>query len=167
MKRIFPYYKDQELSGNGFGYASLSSAKKYMNVGPLIQDYEKTLPEDYWTKYEHVYRLETPWQLHHTPFYKYKELTRYDNFYHFYLNVARTDNSESIPMSKLPRKVQELYDQIRNIKQPTEKRNILVFELLCLGYHPNIYKDRKDYDKGLRKFKKENIKFVEKEITIG
>ncbi len=48
MKRIYPFYKNQDLSKKGLGYSSINSAKKFMNQSLIIEDFNKLFSDDYW-----------------------------------------------------------------------------------------------------------------------
>lgn len=59
MKRIYPFYKNQDLSKKGLGYSSINSVKKFMNQSLIIEDFNKLFSDDYWFEHFYVYKLET------------------------------------------------------------------------------------------------------------
>lgn len=41
MKRIFPIYKGKDLSKMGMGYSNVKSARKFMDMTLIIEDFNK------------------------------------------------------------------------------------------------------------------------------
>ena len=61
MKKIFPFYKDQNIANNPLGYTNVNNARKRMKADEVIKDFEATLPENYWLDHIYVNQLENPW----------------------------------------------------------------------------------------------------------
>ncbi len=156
-------YKGQDLSKEGMGYANIATARKYMDEWPIRKDFDATLPENYWYDYQ---------------------LVRYaaDTMNHQHM-IGQTMVHDSdfdrgnLYLKDLPDgKAKELYNRLFEIhKTKWQKRSEaqqreadeIGLQLDKLGWYCDLIdQDTDDYWKRYRKYKKQHLSFVEKEVQI-
>lgn len=107
MKKIFPFYKDKNISNNPLGYSNANNARKRMNSSEVWKDFIKTLPEHYWFDHYYTYELEKPWNEDIKPG-KYG----INESHHLFNITIYTDGYikyKKIKFKELPVNVQELF----------------------------------------------------------
>lgn len=158
MKRIFPYYNDQFLGKSEFGYSNINSAKKYCNVTrEMILNHFGYTNESYKEKFGFVYLIKENNSKYPDPRY-IKDMWIYD-----YNCSSKRSILELSPEVIKEIKELRIFSSINTTKEKAEK--IRSFQE-STGIFPNIYVDDKEFKKLERKFYKEVINYVEKEITI-
>lgn len=189
MKKIFPFYKDQNIANNPLGYTNVNNARKRMKADEVMKDFEATLPEDYWLNHIYVYELENAWSSdwndsiaadykrdrymrHHgvsTSVFLY-QTTIYTKGY--------TKPNKSIPLMQLSPEIRNLYTRLYYLEKEVTKDRInktethkeeyvsLIKEILTKGYFPHLFKEYKDRDKRYRKFVDEHVEFREMDVNI-
>lgn len=165
MKRIFPMYKGNSLDKAGFGYSSIQSAKHYMDERPVQKDFDATLPERYWYEFEYVYKHNGREMSSHI--YAVSNYTFHDTDYEdpFYIKDLTGEDKE------LWDKVFAIEDEFRGHewlkdKEVEKELSALYIELDKRGWYYSLFENEVDYWKKYRKYKKENIQFVEKDVKI-
>ena len=166
MKRILPFYKNENLSPSGLGYSSMNSALKYMKISnQLKQDFNDTLPKDYWDKYSCVHKLEHPW----SPEYKRGDRGIQESggrFYTAFFTKGWADVSLEIPFNELSEELKELFKTAKYTESEKEYDEVL-YKLLSLGYYPTIFQNESNYTRLFNKFIKANVEFREVELTVN
>lgn len=166
MKRILPFYKNECLSPSGLGYSSMKSALKYMKISnQLKQDFNDTLPKDYWDKYSWVHKLSNPW----SPDYKRGDKGIRESGGRFYTSIFTkgwSDAGLEIDFDDLPEDLKELYKIAKYTENETEYDEAIL-KLLSLGYYPTIFRDESNYTRLFNKFIKANVEFREVELTVN
>lgn len=163
MKRIFPMYKGESLDKAGMGYSSIQSARHYMDEKPVQKDFNATLPEKYWYEFEYAYK------------HNGREMDRERLGYTFH----DCDYEEKFYIKDLTGKDKELWDKVFAIEDKYRERGwgwagekvekemyTLLIELDKRGWYYSLFENTDEYWKKYRKFKKENVQFVEKEVKI-
>lgn len=165
MKRILPFYKNENLSPSGLGYSSMKSALKYMKISDqLKQDFNDTLPKDYWDKYSYIYKLENPW----SPDFKREDRGIHESggrFYTAFFTKGWADISSPIDLDDIPEYLKELFKTAKYTESETEYLEIL-YKLLSWGYYPTIFRNESNYTRLFNKFIKSNVEFREVELKI-
>lgn len=171
MKRIYPFYKNQDLSKKGLGYSSINSAKKFMNQSLIIEDFNKLFSDDYWFEHFYVYKLETK---------KSYYPNRWGGFANPNMSIDyQEDYNNKFYLPELPEDIKKIVIEYFNFyyKEWYKNRNWtdnnlkirldeLSLQLVNKGYGPHLYKDDKDYKKKLSKYIKENVEFKEMDVEI-
>ena len=167
MKRIFPIYKGDSLDKAGMGYSSIQSARHYMDEKPVQKDFNATLPERYWYEFEYVYK--------HNGYERENSLisSKANHIFH------DTDYEEQFYIKDLTGEDKELWDKVFAIEDKYRERGwgwageevekemySLLAELDKRGWYHSLFEDTSDYNKKYRKYKKENVQFVEKDVKI-
>ena len=166
MKRIFPMYKGVSLDKAGMGYSSLQSAKHYMDEKPIREDFDKSLPKNYWYEFEYVYKHNGDVN---------DNLFRSESNYQFH----DTDYEEKFYIKDLTGKDKELWDKVYAIEDKYRERGwgwagkkvekemyALLEKLDKRGWYYTLFEDTKDYWKKYRAYKKANVEYVEKTVKI-
>ena len=154
MKRIYPYYKNQDLSKKGLGYSSINSAKKFMDQTLIIEDFNKLFSDDYWFEHSYVYKLETK---------KSYYPNRWGGFANPNMSIDyQEDYNNKFYLPELPDDIKKIvikYFKLYNVwcknrydKDISIKLDELSLQLVDKGYGPHLYKDEKDYKKKLSKY---------------
>lgn len=161
-KKVFPIYKGKNLARTEMGYNNEACARSRMDEMPIISDFRKMLPEDYWWEFQYVMKHKGTISGHiigeppdmHDPDYDTKVLVK-----------DLTD-----------KKVQKLYRRLFDItrkrydeQSEAERKEVIKIgkELDKLGWFFRLGGcDTKDYDKKYRKYKKENLTFIKKDVEI-
>ena len=167
MKRTFPMYKGQSLDKAGMGYSNVKSARQYMNWRPVEKDFKKTLPKRYWYEYSYAYKHNGRERdfLRNTPDYKFHD----------------TDYEEKFYIKDMTGKDCELWDKVFAIeekyrnkkgwgwagKKVQDEMAKLFMELDKRGWYHALFEETTDYWKRYRKYFKENVTFVEKEVKVS
>lgn len=58
LMKIYPFYKGTNIAKDIDGYESVSDANKNMVLDELINDFEKSLPDDFWDDYYYICRAD-------------------------------------------------------------------------------------------------------------
>ena len=166
MKRTFPMYKGQSLDKAGMGYSNVKSARQYMNDRPVRKDFDKTLPKNYWYEFEYVYK--------HNKRQNDNEIGSTGYKYH------DTDYEEKFFIKDLNGRIREVCDKIYAIEDKHRERGwgwagdkvrkemeALLVEMDKLGWYHTLFEETTDYWKRYRKYFKENVEFVEKEVKVS
>lgn len=166
MKRIFPMYKGNSLDKAGMGYSSIQSARHYMDEKPVQKDFDATLPERYWYEFEYVYK------------HNGQERDSHINYIANHI-FHDTDYEEQFYIKDLTGEDKELWDKVFAIEDKHRERGwgwagekvekemySLLAELDKRGWYHSLFEDTADYNKKYRKYKKENVQFVEKDVKI-
>jgi len=166
MKRIFPMYKGVSLDKAGMGYSSLQSAKHYMDEKPIREDFDKSLPKNYWYEFEYVHK--------HNGHISGSRISS-EGDYQFH----DTDYEEEFYIKDLTGKDKELWDKVYAIEDKYRERGwawaskkvqkemyALHVELDKRGWYYALFEDTKDYWKKYRAYKKANVEYVEKTVKI-
>lgn len=166
MKRIFPMYKGVSLDKAGMGYSSIQSAQHYMDEKPIREDFDKSLPKNYWYEFEYVYKHNGDVN---------------DNLFSSVVNYPfhDTDYEEKFYIKDLTGKDKELWDKVYAIEDKYRERGwgwagkkvekemyALLEKLDKRGWYYSLYEDTKDYWKKYRAYKKANVEYVEKTVKI-
>ena len=164
MKRTFPMYKGQSLDKAGMGYSNVKSARHYMNDRPVRKDFDKTLPERYWYEFEYVYK------------HNGQEMSRESHGHTFH----ECEYEEKFFVKDLTGKDRELWDKVFAIEDKYRERGwgwagekvekemyTLLIELDNRGWYYTLFEETTDYWKRYRKYFKENVEFVEKEVKVS
>lgn len=174
MKRIFPIYKNKDLSKTSMGYSNVKSARKFMNQEPIIEDFNKFFDDNYWFEHKYVCPLDITEKSSYP--------NRWGGFYYSDLSLEYQENFKThIYLPELSEDVKEIVKQYcklykewshrdeitkERIKEISIRLDELSLELTKNGYGPHIYKDEKEYKKKLSKYISDNVKFVEKNVEI-
>ena len=166
MKRIFPMYKGVSLDKAGMGYSSIKSAQHYMDERPIREDFDKSLPKNYWYEFEYVYKHNGDVNdncISSEAGYKFHD----------------TDYEEKFYIKDLTGKDKELWDKVYAIEDKYRERGwgwagkkvekemyTLLEKLDKRGWYYSLYEDTKDYWKKYRAYKKANVEYVEKTVKI-
>ena len=167
MKRIFPMYKGNSLDKAGFGYSSIQSAKHYMDERPVQKDFDATLPERYWYEFAYAYK------------HNGREMTDHHICAVAKYNFHATEYDDQFYIKDLTGEDKELWDKVFAIedkyrgrgwawagKEVEKEMYALLIELDKRGWYHSLFEDEVDYCKKYRKYKKENVQFVEKDVKI-
>lgn len=169
MKRIFPIYKGKDLSKMGMGYSNVKSARKFMDMTLIIEDFNKMFNKKYWFEHKYVYHLEEK---------KSPYPNRWGGFNCKEYSIPfHNDNKRPVVyLPNLPDDVKVIAEEYNNIYEDwTNHIDTLEFrirldelslQLADKGYSPHLYRDEKDYKKKLSRFITENVEFKEKDVTI-
>lgn len=169
MKRTFPIYKGKDLSKMGMGYSNIKSARKFMTMDLIIEDFDKLFDDEYW--FEHHYLL----PLEKTKSYYKNMWGGYTPGKEYSIDYQADYRAEHEYLPTLPEDVKVIVKEFMKLKKDWWKRRVLeeqirmdelMMQLADKGYSPHVYKDDKDYKKKLSKFVTENVQFVEKEVEI-
>lgn len=163
MKRIFPIYKGNDCSKMGIGYSNVNGARKFMDKTKIVEDFNKSLSHDYWFQYLYTYENSDKKEKMNVHVRVEVEVFQYDIKKKIYIKDITNV------------KIKTLFCRLKSLTdipywERTDK-NIddiikLTKEISSCGYYPYMWKNDKDYIKKLSKYIKENVNFVEKEVTI-
>lgn len=180
MKKIYPFYKNENIANNPLGYTSVACARKRMRKEKIIEDFLKTLPEDYWLDYSWVYELEYPWDENIKPDVCYNVSTSYGYFGICYYTQGYHKHGSKTKLKLLPKEIYDLFTEFRGIElkciehnennennEDKERYRTLLFTILKNGYFPHLYKDETNFRKSLSKFINDNVDFREMEVNIS
>ena len=175
MKRIFPIYKGKDLSKMGMGYSNEKSARKFMNREPIENDFKQLFDEDYWFEHYYIVPLKKERIMSNKPRqsggYSYGK-----TFYSYY----DAEYSAKIYLPNVPDNIKDLIhkyfklylwfrnNSFGNVNTTSTREQLDEYaqQLIDNGYYHYFFDDQDDYKKKLSKFIKENVQFVEKEVTI-
>lgn len=183
MKKIFPFYKGENLSKTPLGYSNVTNARKRMDLTQVKKDFDETLPKDYWLDYYYIHELDNKWD-ENMIFDKYD--IRANS--HFYCNICIYTKGyvkrQKLWLKSLDKEMYDLFIELHNIKEKiiedhhnkidTDQesyprrgpyKNILI-KILKKGYLPTMWKDDTDYKKRLKKFIDNNVDFKEMEVDV-
>ena len=174
MKKIFPFYKGNNISNNPLGYTNATNARKRMNDEEVRKDFEQTLPSEYRFDYYYTCELENPWSEDIKPG-KY----RVNESVCLYGITIYTDGytGKRVMFRELPDNVQKLFQQQLSFESEysidmdcdSERKYAyqkILYGLLKAGYYPYLWKDESDYKKRYAKFVKENVEFRELDVDV-
>ena len=167
MKRIFPMYKGNSLDKAGMGYSSIKSAQHYMDENPIKKDFDATLPKNYWYQFKYAYKHNDRESNNHM-----SSIAGY--------NFHDTDYEEKFYIKDLTGKDKELWDKVYAIEEKYRNRlgwgwagekvqkemYALFIELDKHGWYYSLFEDTDDYWKKYRAYKKANVEYVEKTVSI-
>ena len=168
MKRIFPMYKGNSLDKAGFGYSSIQSAKHYMDERPVQKDFDATLPERYWYEFAYAYK------------HNGREMTDHHICAVANYNFHATGYDDQFYIKDMTGEDKELWDKVFAIEDKYRERGwgwagekvekemyTLLIELDNRGWYYTLFEETTDYWKRYRKYFKENVEFVEKEVKVS
>ena len=176
MKKIFPFYKGKNISNNPLGYTNVTNARKRMVDNDVRNDFEMTLPYEYWFDHYYTHELEKPWSEDIKPGNrKYRVNT---SGCLFNINIY-TDGytGKRVMFRELSDNVQELFKKelsFRNdyhVARDYDSETVnsykeILYGLLRAGYYPYLWKDETDYKKRYTKFIKQNVEFRELDVDV-
>jgi len=175
MKKIFPFYKGENISNNPLGYSSVSNAKKRMKQDDVVKDFDKTLPEDYWLGHMYIYELANPWNEDIRPndvnksIYENKRVNTHGAmFFITYYTLGYTKDGSLTNLKDLPDDVYELFVSLYKAEETSNKElyELTLYAILRKGFLPALFKDKKDYKKRFNKFVSDNVEFREIEVNV-
>ncbi|MBR0342349.1 MAG: hypothetical protein IJH64_08965, partial [Oscillospiraceae bacterium] len=160
-------YKGNSLDKAGMGYSSIQSARHYMDEKPIKKDFDATLPERYWYEFEYVYK------------HNGREMENSHRSSIVGYNFHNCDYEEKFYVKDLTGEDKVLWDKVFAIEDKYRERGwgwagkkvekemyTLLAELDKRGWYSSLFENSADYWKKYRKYKKENLQFVEKEVKI-
>ena len=138
-----------------------------MDEKPIREDFDKSLPKNYWYEFEYVHKHNgREMSDHHIS-------TVADYTFH------DTDYEEEFYLKDLTGKDKELWDKVYAIEDKYRERGwgwagkkvqnemyALQIELDKRGWYYVLFEDTKDYWKKYRAYKKANVEYVEKTVKI-
>lgn len=163
MKKIFPYYKGTCISKTPLGYANVANARKRMDMKLVLADFNLLFDEQYWFEKTYTYKMVDS---------HYSETC--GAFRHL-IDTKKTKIGEPIYLKDLTGDIRKLFDEyfkLYRIKyfEISDEDNTRGFEIAKqlndLYYSVFLYKDEEDYNKKLKQFIKDNVQFIEKEVSI-
>lgn len=174
MKKIFPFYKSNNISNNPLGYTNATNARKRMNDEEVRKDFEQMLPGNYWFEHYYACELEKPWSEDIKPG-KYGVNTSVC----LYGIKIYTDGytGKRVMFRELPDNIQELFKKELSFRndyhvgrdydpETVNSYKEVLYGLLRTGYYPYLWKDESDYKKRYAKFIKENVEFRELDVDV-
>ena len=176
MKKIFPFYKGENISNNPLGYTNATNARKRMNDEEVRKDFEKTLPSEYWFDYYYTCELENPWSEDIKP--ENRKYRVHTLGCLFRINIYIDGyTSKKVMFRELPDNAQELFKKELSFRndyyvtrdydpETANSYKEVLYGLLRAGYYPHLWKDETDYKKRYAKFVKENVEFRELDVDV-
>ena len=173
MKKIFPFYIGNNISNNPLGYTNATNARKRMNDE---EDFEKTLPSEYWFDYYYTYELENPWSEDIKP--ENRKYRVHTLGCLFRINIYIDGyTSKKVMFRELPDNAQELFKKELSFRndyyvtrdydpETANSYKEVLYGLLRAGYYLHLWKDESDYKKRYAKFVKENVEFRELDVDV-
>lgn len=164
MKKWFPYYKGKCIAKTPLGYTTKANAQKRIDMTSIIEDFDKLFDEQYWFEKYYTYKMVDS---------NYSETCGV--FRHF-IDTKKTKIGCPIYLKDLTgdvRKLFEEYFKLYRIKyyEISDEDNARGFEIAQqlndMYYSVFLYIDKKDYEKKLKQFIKDNVQFIEKEVSIN
>lgn len=163
MVQIYPFYKGENIANNPLGYTTVANARKRMKSNKVVEDFEKTLPEDYWFKYLYTYQngtREDTFRLFRREF----KIIGYDITKQVYIKDIENEDVKNLFIE-----LTKCYDSkawYDRTDEEWDELERLSLEINKLGYHPHCWKDEKDYKKRYTKFVTENVEFKEMDVDV-
>lgn len=166
MKKIFPYYKGENLSKTPLGYTNKANARRRMYDFDVVSDFKKTLPEDYWLHHYYVKKSEE-WSEDFGPNTNGISTTGLHFGITIYTRGYRNINTKTEP-EDLPEDVRMLFEKKFWAQKREDKGEYrrLVYEILRKGWSPIMYEDYTDWKRRLKKYIDENVEFREVDVEI-
>ena len=164
MKKIFPFYKGENISANPLGYTSVQNARKRMKKEVVEKDFEATLPADYWLGHSYTFGNKPSQTEYHSIGFNYIVVVNaYDTS-----KVTHLRDIENEELIDLFRKIMAYYGKNwqDRTKEEADAIKEVVLKVSSLGYYPYTWKDFTDYNKRYRKFVSDNVEFRELDVEI-
>lgn len=164
--RIFPYYKDKYLGKSEFGYTTIQNAKKRMDVTMemVLNHYGMTLEE-----YKENNKIAHPvlWDKKYAHSILVRENSIYDEDIHVNINNKYLTEDQIKEIEEIEKLFHKLPSTFAGNYEVIEKISSKIKDFQDrTGIFPRIYIDWTYYEQLRKKFIKEVVNYVEKEIVV-